>query len=113
MSEVQSTRNTGSRGRGGFRGGRGGFRGGRTTSRTKRDEHEQENIPPSASDESGEMTELKRHFGDKIPFLQEVYPDWTDEDCVFALQETDGDIELTVDRISTGTLGCTPSPPLY
>jgi hypothetical protein len=107
MSEAQSTRNTGSRGRGGFRGGRGGFRGGRTTSRTKREDNEQENIPPS--DESGEMTELKRHFGDKIPFLQEVYPDWTDEDCVFALQETDGDIELTVDRISTGMSGCIPT----
>lgn len=102
MSEVQFTRASGSRGRGGFRGGRGGYRGGRTTSRSKKDEHEQENIPPASLDDQGEVGELKKMFGDKVPLLREVCPGWSDEDLVFALQETDGDIEAAVDRISSG-----------
>ncbi len=112
MSEVQSTRASGSRGRGGFRGGRGGYRGGqRTTSRSKREDTEQENIPPASLDDQGEVGELKRKYGDKVPLLREVCPGWSDEDLVFALQETNGDIEAAVDRISTGTQ---PDPiPLY
>lgn len=31
-----------------------------------------------------------------------MFPDWTDEDIVFALQETDGNLEATIDRISEG-----------
>ena len=109
MSEVQSARASGSRGRGGFRGGRGGYRGGqRTTSRSKTQENEQENLPPASLDDQGEVGELKRKYGDKVPLLREVCPGWSDEDLVFALQETNGDIEAAVDRISSGQL---PSPP--
>jgi CUE domain len=106
MSEVQSTRASGSRGRGGFRGGRGGYRGGRTTSRSKKEDNEQENIPPTSLDDQGEVGELKRQFGDKVPLLREVCPGWSDEDLVFALQETNGDIEAAVDRISSGMWSC-------
>ena len=110
MSEVQSTRAGSSRGRGGSRGGRGGYRGGqRTTSRSKREDNEQENIPPALLDDQGEVGELKRKYGDKVPLLREVCPGWSDEDLVFALQETNGDIEAAVDRISTGRLPC-PRP---
>lgn len=31
-----------------------------------------------------------------------MFPDWTDEDIVFALQETDGDLQATIERISEG-----------
>lgn len=31
-----------------------------------------------------------------------MFPDWTDEDIVLALQETDGNLEGTIDRISEG-----------
>lgn len=102
MSETQSTRAGSSRGRGGSRGGRGGFRGGRTSSRTKKDDNDQENTPPVALDDQGEVGELKRKFGDKVPLLREVCPGWSDEDLVFALQETNGDTEAAVDRISSG-----------
>ena len=111
MSEVPSTRASGSRGRGGFRGGRGGYRGGqRTTSRSKREDNEQENVPPPALDDQGEVGELKRKYGDKVPLLREVCPGWSDEDLVFALQETNGDIEAAVDRISSGKSPCTRRP---
>ena len=104
MSEVQPARTGGQRGRGGFRGGRGGFRGGRNPSRSKNQDTEQENIPPATLEDQGEVGELKRKFGDKIPLLHEVCPGWSDEDLVFALQETNGDIEAAVDRISSGKL---------
>ncbi|RVX68176.1 hypothetical protein B0A52_08684 [Exophiala mesophila] len=104
MAEV-SSRGSGTRGRGGFRGGRGGFRGGRTTSRSQhKQENEQENIPPTSLDDQGEIGELKRQFGDKIPLLRDILPGWSDEDLVFALQETDGDVNAAVDRISSGTI---------
>ena len=98
MSEVQPARTGGSRGRGGFRGGRGGFRGGRT-SRTQKED--QENVPLSLEDQ-GELGELKRKFGDKITLLRDVCPGWSDEDLVFALEETNGDLEAAADRISSG-----------
>lgn len=101
MAEVQ-TRGSGTRGRGAFRGGRGGFRGGRNPSRTHhKADNEQENIPPTAEDQ-GEVGELKKKFGDKVPLLREICPGWSDEDLVYALNETDGDINAAVDRISSG-----------
>jgi hypothetical protein len=54
-------------------------------------------------EDQGEVGELKRKFGDKIPFLREICPGWSDEDLVFALEETKGDVEAAVDRISSGT----------
>jgi hypothetical protein len=53
-------------------------------------------------EDQGEVGELKRKFGDKIPFLREICPGWSDEDLVFALEETKGDVEAAVDRISSG-----------
>ncbi len=109
MSEVPAARGGSSRGRGGFRGGRGGYRGGRTSSRTKREEQEQENIPPSTSlDDQGEVGELKRKYGDKLPLIREVCPGWSDEDLIFALQETNGDAEAAIDRISSGNFFLPP-----
>ena len=58
---------------------------------------------PIIQDE-GEMGELKRRYGSNLSTLKEMFPDWTDEDLVFALQETNGDLESTIDRISEGML---------
>ena len=55
-------------------------------------------------EDEGEVGDLKRKFGDKIPLLREVCPGWSDEDLVFALEETHGDLEAAVDRISSGQL---------
>ncbi len=101
MSEVQS-RPAAPRGRGSARGGRGGFstrgRGGRghATNGDKLD-----STPTSIEDE-GEVGQLKKKYGSKVTTIKEMFPDWTDEDVVFALQETDGDLETTVDRITDG-----------
>ncbi|EXJ82973.1 hypothetical protein A1O3_06790 [Capronia epimyces CBS 606.96] len=104
MAEVQA-RGSGTRGRGGFRGGRGGFRGGRNPSRSQhKADNEQENIPPASVDDQGEVGELKKKFGEKLPLLKEICPGWSDEDLVYALQETDGDVDAAVDRISSGTI---------
>ncbi len=56
---------------------------------------------PSWEDE-GEIGELKRKYAQPLVTLKELFPDWTDDDLVFALQETDGDLENTIERISEG-----------
>jgi len=102
MSEVQS-RPSAPRGRGSGRGGRGGFssrgRGGRghATNGDKVDT----TATTSIGDE-GDVGQLKKQYGGKVSTIKEMFPDWTDEDIVFALQETDGDLETAVDRITDG-----------
>lgn len=105
MSEVQ-TRGSSTRGRGGFRGGRGGYRGSRGgKSHSSRDE--QENSPPL--EDQGEVGELKARYADKLPMMREICEGWSDEDLVFALQETNGDEVAAMDRITSGTF-LPPSP---
>ncbi len=87
------------RGRGPYRGGRGGFRGGRGAS--KNTKSEEENVPPSHEDQ-GEIGELKMRHGSKVSLVREFFPHWTDEDVVFALEETGGDLDSTVEKITNG-----------
>lgn len=99
MSEVQS-RGVSSRGRGGYRGGRGGYRGSRGgKSHTSRDDVYQESAP---LEEQGEIGGLKAKYSSKLSTMREVVPGWSDEDLVFALQETDGDEVEAIERITTG-----------
>lgn len=102
MSEVQ-TRPSGPRGRGSARGGRGGYssRGGRAGHRHMNGEKPNVEPEPTYEDE-GEIGQLKKQYGSKVNTVQELFPDWTDEDIVFALEETDGDLASTIDRISEG-----------
>lgn len=97
MSEVQS-RPAAPRGRGSARGGRAGFsnRGGRGG-----------RIQPNASspppiEDDGEIAHLKKQYGGKVTMIKEMFPAWTDEDVVYALQENDGDLEITVEKITDG-----------
>jgi CUE domain len=103
MSEVQS-RPAAPRGRATHRGGRGGFRGGRGASKNMRSDSD--NTPPSSEDQ-GELGELKMKHGSKVSTVRELFPDWTDEDVIFALEETGGDLESTIERITTGILKIT------
>lgn len=104
MSEVKS-RPAAPRGRGSTRSGRGGYntrgRGGsRQTNGAKPD------VPDDSTttfEDEGEIGELKSKFSSQMSTLKEMFPDWTNEDLVFALQETDGDLEGTIGRISEGT----------
>ena len=45
---------------------------------------------------------MKKLYSSQLPMLKELFSDWTDVDLCFALQETDGDLESTVERISEG-----------
>ena len=104
MSEVQS-RPSVPRGRGGSaRGGRGGFssRGGRGGRGHTTNGDNSDTAPPASIEDNGEVGQLKKKYGSKVSTIKEMFPDWTDEDVVFALQETDGDLETTVDRITDG-----------
>lgn len=100
MSEVQ-TRGSGARGRGGFRGGRGGYRGSRGPKSHTGNRAEEQDDTPSLEDQ-GEVGELKVRFADKLPVMREVCEGWSDEDLVFALQETNGDEVAAMDRITSG-----------
>lgn len=53
-------------------------------------------------EDEGELGELKKKYAAKLEIAKEMFPAWTDEDIVFALQEQDGDLEATIDRISEG-----------
>lgn len=97
MSETQAPRGRGSArgGRGGhtFRGGRGGARAAKSTA--------QENI--ASFEDEGELGQLKKKYSGSLPMIKELFPDWTDEDLVFALEDADGDLETAIDRISEGS----------
>ena len=101
MSEVDSR--TRGRGRGTYRGGRGGYRGTRTGGKVHSKNDEQEQVLTSEPDDQGEMGELKQRYGGKVSLLREVCPDWSVENLVYALKETDGDENLALERISNGT----------
>ncbi|KAK1985025.1 hypothetical protein LZ30DRAFT_584917 [Colletotrichum cereale] len=107
MSEVQ-TRPAASRGRGSGRGGRGGFasRGGRTSARPNGDKFDSKMDADDATafEDQGELGELKKQYGTKAPLIKELFPDWSEQDILYALQETDGDENLAVTRIAEGTI---------
>lgn len=62
---------------------------------------EEETASPSYEDE-GEMGELKKTYSSSLSTVKEMFPNWTDEDIVYALQETEGDLQATIERISEG-----------
>lgn len=90
------------RGRGSARGGRGGFssRGGRGGSRTTK--LEQENTQSSSYEEEGELGQLKKKYATSLPAMKELFADWTDDDLVFALEESNGDLGDAIERITEG-----------
>jgi hypothetical protein len=45
---------------------------------------------------------MKKQYSSQLPLLKELFSDWTEVDLLFALQETDGDLESTIERISEG-----------
>lgn len=102
MSEVKS-RPSPPRGRGSGRG-RGGHssRGGRGGSR-QANGHKEEIPTEIPYEDEGELGDLKKMYAPKLSIIKEMFPLWTDEDLVFALQETNGDLEGTAERIFEGT----------
>lgn len=109
MSEVQS-RPSAPRGRGSARGGRGGFStrgGGRTAARSAgtngTTQHDTESSSPALEDE-GEISELRKLYGQHIVNIKNIVSDWTDADILYALRETDGDPDEAAFKILDGKL---------
>ncbi|KAK8069163.1 rnapii degradation factor def1 [Apiospora phragmitis] len=103
MSEVQArSQAPTSRGRGGGRGGRGGF-GGRGGAR-KPNGDKSISADSTSFDDDGDVSQLRKQHGEKLDMIKAIFPDWSDADILYALKETDGDVELTATRISEGTI---------
>ncbi|KAI1933648.1 RNAPII degradation factor [Ophidiomyces ophidiicola] len=98
MSETHAPR-----GRGSARGGRGAFRGGRGGARVSKSTPQENTIAPSYEDE-GELGQLKKKHSSNLLMIKELFPDWTDEDLVFALEDADGVLEIAIERISEGNV---------
>ncbi len=103
MSEARS-RPSGPRGRGPTRGSRGGSysgKGARGGSRQVNGEKPEIEAAPTYENE-GELGQLKKQYSSELSTIKEMFPDWTNEDIIFALQETGGDLEGTIERMSEG-----------
>ena len=46
--------------------------------------------------------QLKQRYSKQLTQARELFPDWSDEDLLNALQEANGDVELAILRISEG-----------
>lgn len=49
------------------------------------------------------MRSLRSKYSSQLSTAKELFPDWTDEDILFALQEANGDVEVAIVRMSEGT----------
>ncbi|KAI8956040.1 hypothetical protein F4801DRAFT_573574 [Xylaria longipes] len=104
MAEVQTrTQNPTTRGRGGGRGGRGGF-GGRNTTARRANGDKTTAVESAAVDDDSDIAQLRKQYGEKLGLIKELFEDWSDADILYALKETDGDVELTATRIADGTI---------
>ncbi|CAM0140801.1 unnamed protein product [Umbelopsis sp. WA50703] len=54
------------------------------------------------SSRGNDLKKLRAQYGTQLSTLRELFSQWSDEDLLFALQEADGDVELTAVRISEG-----------
>ncbi|OTA93572.1 hypothetical protein M434DRAFT_290235 [Hypoxylon sp. CO27-5] len=104
MAEVQArSQAPSSRGRGGGRGGRGGFASrGSTNRRTNGDKLT--TADATTLDDDGDVSQLRKQYGGKLDTIKELFPNWSDADILYALKETDGDVEVTATRIADGTI---------
>ena len=111
MAEVQQ-RPSGPRGRGSGRGGRGGYssRGGRQ--RQANGDKTEATVNVTYEDE-GEIGQLKKKYASNLAKIKEMFPDWTDDDIVFALEENSNDVERTVERMSEGTIVMTSTKAFF
>ncbi|KAI9601023.1 hypothetical protein H4Q26_000820 [Puccinia striiformis f. sp. tritici PST-130] len=53
-------------------------------------------------DEPEELKLIRKKHGHNLATIRELFPDWTDEDLLMALNEAAGDLELAAARISEG-----------
>ena len=88
----------GGRGRGGSRGGYRGGAGGRGGGSQHR------NVAAAGPQESPELAALRQKYGEELPLVQAVFPDWDEESILAALSEAAGQAEVAITRIAEGEL---------
>ncbi|KAI1482358.1 hypothetical protein F4774DRAFT_370973 [Daldinia eschscholtzii] len=104
MAEVQArSQAPSSRGRGGGRGGRGGFAN-RTPANRRTNGDKLTTADANAFDDDGDVSQLRKQYGGKLDTIKELFPTWSDADILYALKETDGDVEVAATRIAEGTI---------
>ena len=105
MSEIEA-RAPATRGRSSVRGARGGLaRGGARGGRKAPNGTSHDAFSADESlDDQGEIGEMKKKYSSELSMLQDMFPDWTDVDLVFALDEANGDLPSTVDLITEGNV---------
>lgn len=96
MSETQSRP---ARGRSSAPRGRGSYTS-RGPRKTTNGDGASEAIDTSA--EAGELAELKKRYQSQLVTLKELFPGWTDADLVLAVEDSDGDLDRTIEKISEG-----------
>ncbi|OMJ14037.1 CUE domain-containing protein [Smittium culicis] len=55
-----------------------------------------------SSKQNDEASQLKNLYKSQLSTLLEVFPNWTESDLIYALKDADGDLEITIGRISDG-----------
>lgn len=58
----------------------------------------------NSSSLDAESQTFKNKYSNQLETLRELFPDWKDEDLLPVLAETDGSLEETIERISSGKL---------
>jgi len=88
------------------RGSRGGFaRGGARGGRKAPNGTLHDTLAADESlDDQGELGEMKKKYSSELSMLTDMFPDWTDVDLVFALDEANGDLPRAVDLITEGNV---------
>ncbi|KAJ1660707.1 RNAPII degradation factor [Dispira simplex] len=77
----------------------------RPNPRRSKSHAKQNHVKQSAAQKGGEaeeIRELRKKYVDKLVTLNELFPNWTDDDLLCTLEEAYGDLEITIDRISQG-----------
>ncbi|CAJ2504083.1 Uu.00g114770.m01.CDS01 [Anthostomella pinea] len=54
--------------------------------------------------DDGDVGQLRKQFGEKLDLIKELFPEWSDADILYALKETDGDVEVAATRMAAGRL---------
>ncbi|KAJ5590805.1 Ubiquitin system component Cue [Penicillium hetheringtonii] len=54
--------------------------------------------------EEGEIGQMRKKYSDTLPTLKELFPDWKDEDLIFALEDSNGELEDAIVRITEGNV---------
>jgi hypothetical protein len=53
---------------------------------------------------ANDLRSLRSNYRTSLPSLTELFPDWSQDDLLFVMDECQGDLDLAITRISEGKL---------